>query len=132
VPLDELHRVEDGVAVLADLVDRHDVGVVQPRRLGLAPEPLQEPCVARGVQRQHLQRYAPAQRHLLDLIHDAHATAADLAHDAVVAQEFGEPRAGRRRGRWGYAVGFSAHRQFVEQRVDRIGFGGTLAHRTYC
>ena len=46
LPLDELHRVVLDVALLADLEDRHDVGVVQPRRgAGLAAEPLQRRAV---------------------------------------------------------------------------------------
>ena len=45
--LDELHGVVGRLAVLADLEDRHDVGVVQPRRgLRLAAEPLQGLAVA--------------------------------------------------------------------------------------
>ena len=40
--LDELHGVIGRLAVLAHLEDRHDVGVVQPRRgPGLALEPLE-------------------------------------------------------------------------------------------
>ena len=39
-PLDELHREVLLALVLADLVDRHDVGVVEVRRrLGLGAEP---------------------------------------------------------------------------------------------
>ena len=45
--LDELHGVEADLAVLADLEDRHDVGVVQPGRgPRLAAEPLQGLAVA--------------------------------------------------------------------------------------
>ena len=39
--IDELHGIEADIPVLADLMDRHDVGVVQPGRgAGLAAEPL--------------------------------------------------------------------------------------------
>ena len=46
--LDQLHGVEGDVTIPTDLEDRHDVGVVQPRRrLRLAAEPLQGLAVAR-------------------------------------------------------------------------------------
>ena len=84
--LDELHGVEADIPVLAHLVDRHDVGVVQPGRgAGLAAEPLLDHPVAGHLPRQDLQRHAAAQRDLLGLVHDAHAAPADLAEDPVVA-----------------------------------------------
>ena len=96
-PGDELHRVVVQPVVLADAEDRHDVRVVQPRRgPGLAVEPadlLGGPGDARG---QHLQGDVPAERLLLGLVDDAHAAAADLAEDAVVAQPLeGGPRPAR-------------------------------------
>ena len=46
--LDDLHRVVDDVALLADLEDRYDVGVMEPRRAaGLAAEPLHRAAVRR-------------------------------------------------------------------------------------
>ena len=48
MPPDELHGVVVEAVVLADPVDRDDVGVVQPRRgAGLAAEPLEPGRVAR-------------------------------------------------------------------------------------
>ena len=85
--LDELHGVVVDAVVLADAEDRHDVGVVQPGRgPGLAAEPLQVGRPQQAVHGQHLQRDVPAQRLLHGLVDDAHAAAADLAEDAVVAQ----------------------------------------------
>ena len=92
--LDELHGIEADIAVLADLVDRHDVGVVQlGRGAGLAAEPLADRPVAGRLPRQNLQRHAAAQRDLLGLVDHAHAAAADLAHDPVIA-ELSEKRGG--------------------------------------
>jgi hypothetical protein len=60
--IDELHGIEPDIAVLADLVDRHDVGVVQlGRGPGLAAEPLLDHLVAAGLPGQDLQGHAAAQ-----------------------------------------------------------------------
>ncbi len=75
--------------VSADAENRHDVGVVQPRRgTRLALESLH--LLRGGESRigQDLQGYPPAQRLLLGLVDHAHAAAADLAEDAVIAQPF--------------------------------------------
>ena len=87
LPLDVLHDVVGRPLVLAHAEDRHDVGVVQPaaarasrrnrsQQLGVEPR----------VARQDLQRHVPAQRVLLGLVDHAHAAAADLAEDPVVAE----------------------------------------------
>ncbi len=84
--LDELHGIEADIAVLAHLVDWHDVGVVQSGRgARLAAEPLPDHAVAGHRPGQGLQRHPSAQRDLLGLVHHAHAAPADLAEDAVVA-----------------------------------------------
>ena len=84
--LDELHGIEPDIPILADLVDRHDIGVMESSRgPGLAAKPLLDHPVARHLPRQDLQRHAAAQRDLLGLVHDPHATPADLAEDPVVA-----------------------------------------------
>ena len=84
--LDELHGVEDDLAVLAHLEDRHDIGVVQPRRgPRLAAEPLQRLAVLGHDAGQDLERDPAAERDLLGLVDHAHAAAADLADDPVVA-----------------------------------------------
>ena len=73
--------------MLADAEDRHDVGVVQlGRRPRLALGTRSRLASSSSACRQHLQGDVPAQRVLLGLVDDAHAAAADLAEDAVVAQ----------------------------------------------
>ena len=130
--LDELHGVEDDPAILADLVDRHDVGVVQPGRgPRLAAEPLQAPGVAGDRVGQDLQGDVPAQRQLLGLVDDAHAAAADLAEDAVVADPLRRarrPARGPRRpgpggvpGGRGAGVGLLHHDQHREDVADAVG-----------
>jgi hypothetical protein len=84
--LDELHRVIQDVAVLADLEDGHDIGVMEPGRgAGLVAEPLQGLGVAARAGREDLQGHLSAQRDLLGLVDHPHAAAADLAEDAEVA-----------------------------------------------
>src|SRR5262245_47125566 len=84
--LDELHGVEGGLAVLADLENRHDVRVMQlRRRLRLAAEALQGTSVAREPDRQQLEGDAASQRQLLRLVDDAHAATAQLADNPVTA-----------------------------------------------
>ena len=86
LPPDVLHDVVGRPLVLAHAEDRHDVGVVQlGRRPRLAAEPLAQLGVEPRVARQDLQRHVPAQRGLLGLVDHAHAAAADLAEDQVVA-----------------------------------------------
>ncbi len=85
--LDELHGVEMRPPVLADAEDRHDVGVVQPRRrAGLALEPADLPRVGQGPGRQDLQGDAAAERLLLGLVDDPHPAPAELAQQAELAQ----------------------------------------------
>ena len=79
LPLDQLHHIEVIAFLLADGVNRNDVGVMQRRRrLGLAGEAL------RGVRTQpqggrlDLERHATIERDLACLPDDAHAAAADF------------------------------------------------------
>jgi hypothetical protein len=98
--VDELHGVVVDAALAANPVDGNDVGVVQPRRgPGLVVEALQLPRVERAGERQHLERYPPAQRQLLRLVDDAHAAAAHLADEAEIPQLL------QRRRRRGLAAG---------------------------
>jgi len=84
--VDHLHRVVDVLAVLADVEDRHDVGVVHPRGgLRLALKAHERFGIAGERRGEHLERHAAAERFLLRLVNHAHAAAADLAQDAVVA-----------------------------------------------
>ena len=73
--------------------------------------------------RQHLQGDAPAERHLLGLVDDAHPAPADLAEDAEVAQ-VGDRRGGRdRHGQLGAGVRLGPLQldQGGEQRPDVVG-----------
>ncbi len=102
LPLDILHGVVVGVALTADAEDRYDVGMVQAGRgLRFILEPLQLPGIQRGGKRQYLQRHPAAEGNLLRFVHHAHATAADLAHQAEVAEgaEFGQVFQGNQRPR---------------------------------
>jgi hypothetical protein len=93
--VDKLHGVEVDAALLADAEDGDDVAVVQQRRRPrLAAEALQVPRGEQGVAGQHLQGDVPAQRLLHRLVDHAHAAAAHLAQEAVVAQ--GCPERGAR------------------------------------
>ncbi len=127
--LDELHRVVGHLAVAADLVDRHDVGVVQPRRrLRLAAEPFQGQAVFRNLAGQDLERHLAAQADLLGLVDHPHAAPADLAEDAVIAQPpllaRGWGRRGLRAVRPGVAVDRQVlldHHQGRQQLADLVG-----------
>ena len=54
-------------------------------RLGFVAEAGDLPLIEHGRKRQNLQRHAAVERFLMRLVNDAHAAAADLADDAVVA-----------------------------------------------
>ena len=98
---DELHDVVVMAVVPPHAEDRDDVGVVQPRRRPRLPlEPQHLLGVGEGRIGEDLQGHASAERLLLGLVDDAHAAAADLAEDAVVAQPL-QPR----RGVNGHAAG---------------------------
>ena len=85
--VDELHGVEVDRPFTADRVNRDDILVVQVgRRLGLVLEALQLLGVQGGRERQHLEGDAAVERDLLRFIDDAHAAAADFAHQAEVAE----------------------------------------------
>ena len=79
--------------VLADLVDRHDPGMIEVgRRLGLDVEPPDVGLVGELAGEDHLERHRPIQADLPGLEHDAHAAAGDLADDLVVAEIAGRGR----------------------------------------
>ncbi len=111
--------------VLADLVDGDDVRVVEPGDgLGLVAEPAD---LVVGGQRggpDHLQGDGAVQADLSGLVDDAHAAAAELGLDLVVA-EIAHPCAGRqarrwlRRGRRSERVRSSSGRSDPRRRADR-------------
>ena len=114
--VDPLHgEVEAPLAV--DLVDRHDVRVVEAgRRLGLEEEP--PPLGLRGERAglDDLQRDDAVEAPLAGLVDDAHAAPRDLLQQLEVAEVQAEGgRSGRRRPRPGRGPG---------RRPRRLGGGG--------
>ena len=84
---DQLHAEVALAVVLADLVDRHDVGVVQRRdRLGLVLEPPELGVAGQNAGPDHLQGDRAVQADLPRLVDDPHAATAQLAADLVVAE----------------------------------------------
>ena len=86
-PVEKLHDEKRAAVLLADIVDRADVGVVQ-RRCGsrLAAESCQRVGIPRQVWRQELQRDKPMQPRVLGFVDDAHAAATQLLDDAIVGE----------------------------------------------
>ena len=71
--------------MLANLVDRANVGMIQRRRgARLAQEPLVGLLILGHPVGQELKRHEAAQRGILGLVDDTHAPAAELLQDAVV------------------------------------------------
>jgi hypothetical protein len=86
--IDKLHRVVMHAALGAHGMDRHDIRVMQERRrLGLGLEPRKLARIKRGGEREDLQGHTAAQRDLLGLVDDAHASAADLAQNVEITQQ---------------------------------------------
>ena len=72
---------------LADVVDRHDVRIVQPcRGAGFAAEPLLEVGVLGVVGQQHLQRHHPVDLGVVGAPHLAHPAAAKQLDQLVAAK----------------------------------------------
>ena len=120
LPFDELHRVVVHAVLFADREHRHDVRMLHlGRGLGLVLEAADLLRVVPGGERQDLQRDAPPQRNLLRLVDDAHAAAADLAHQPEVADRLRQLRhaAGQRNRR----RRLRRDRRRVEQLAGRSG-----------
>ena len=62
------------------------------RRLRLPHEALEGAGGDGDARQQHLERNPPVERELMRLVHDAHATARDLSHDAEVSERRFLPR----------------------------------------
>jgi hypothetical protein len=87
--LEELHDDEVLPLVLLDGVNRADARMVQ-RRGGtrLALEALERRSVLGKLGGQELERDAAAEARVLRLVHDAHPTASETAHDRVMGTLF--------------------------------------------
>ena len=84
-PFEQLHHEELLPLVLADVVDRADVRVIQRRRRArLALKALRGRRVARQLGRQELDGDLPAEANILGAVDDAHAAAAKLLEDPVM------------------------------------------------
>ena len=85
---EQLHRDERLPVVLFDRVDRADSRMIEGRRRPrLAQKSLQRGNIAIRLRWQELQRDAPSKFRVLSLIHDTHASAANLAENPVVRDE---------------------------------------------
>jgi hypothetical protein len=83
-PLDELHHHVVGLAVLAPVEDRHDVGVAEVGGgLGLAAEPGDEGVVLGELRVEDLDRHLPPEEGVFGGEHVGHAAAGDVAGDPV-------------------------------------------------
>ena len=84
--LEQLHGHVEQPVLLPEVVDRHDVRVVQQGgRLGLALEAFERFVAAAEVHGQRLQRDVAVEDGVVGLVHLAHGAAAELAHDLVLA-----------------------------------------------
>ena len=86
-PADQLHREVAPAFMLPDLVDRHDVGMIElGDRLHLVLESPQLVLRRQCSRPDHLERHWPVEADLAGRINDAHTAAAQLAHQLVVAE----------------------------------------------
>jgi hypothetical protein len=82
-----LHHDEVEAVVVRDVVDGHDVGVIERgRRARLAEEAGPARRVARTVGGQDLERDEAVEPGIAGLVHDGHASLAQLLHDLVVEE----------------------------------------------
>ncbi len=85
LPLEQLHRQEALFFVLAEIVDRADVRVVQRGSgAGLTLESFDRGRIVRQFRGEELQRDMSSEAQILGSIDDAHAAAADLFDHAIV------------------------------------------------
>ena len=81
----KLHRNEGLSVLLANIVYRADIGMIQcGGRLGFALKTCQGLRIAGNILRQKLQRDKPFQPSVLSFIHHAHAAATEFLDDLVV------------------------------------------------
>lgn len=85
LPVNELHGVIVNSLCLTHAEDRHNIGVVQPRRRPrFPPEALQVSGIHQAVEGQNLERDVPAKRFLHRFIHDPHAAPPNFAQDTII------------------------------------------------
>jgi len=94
LPLHQLHHDEGVALVLGDLVDHADAGVIEGGGGARLPlESLERLGVVRQLVGQQLEGHATLEAHVLRLVDDAHAAAAEPAQDPVVGQRLADHRA---------------------------------------
>jgi hypothetical protein len=135
--IDVLHRIVIESILLADAKDLDDVGVMElGRRLGLAQEAFLERRLQQAGEREHFEGHTPAERLLHGLVHHAHAAAANLAQNAVLAQALWDGRSGGTRFcqfRSGLLHGYQSGQEFADLvgqfgiALDVLAHGRTLA-----
>ena len=142
-----LHRNEAAIAKVADLVDRHDIGVVE-RRCGARF--LFESAGGFGIARErgleHLDGDLAAEPRIVRQVHLAHAAAADWRQDLVgadgsaeigglrLARQPGREDARRRRGREvaGLVVCLEQRFHFLAQVLVDTAGGAQKRHAARC
>ena len=99
----QLHRDERRSGILADLVDRDDVGMVQcGRRLRLANEAAMTLGVHSRFMREHFDRHRTPELRIDCAIDHTHPAAPDFSFDAVMRDGIGHQRLGA--GSWELGV----------------------------
>ncbi len=84
VPLDKFHHEAEAEFSFAQCKHTHDVGILKSRKcLCFGLESLEEFLVPSKIRIHHLQGYIPVKRHVLRLVHNAHATLAENAGNLV-------------------------------------------------
>jgi hypothetical protein len=134
--VDVRHREIRERAGLVGVQRRHDVRVRQLRR---RPRLAEEPLAVRGVggprARQHLDRHRPLEPEVAREQHDAHAAAAELAFDRVLAAEdrrqLGELRVVEARAGLGRCGG-EAHQPDAIRPTPPVAVGSTSVRPTSC
>jgi hypothetical protein len=85
-PVEQLHGHVEQPVLLPEVVDGHDVRVVQQGgRLGLALEALERLVAPAEMDGERLQGDVALENGVVGLVHLAHRAAAELAHDPVLA-----------------------------------------------
>ena len=114
---DELQLEESQALRLTDVVDLHDMWVLEPRhRLGLGEEAGGGLGRGIGAGQDHFQGAGAVEPGLAGLVNDAHAAAAQLARDLVAGDDGGRAAAPLRRGFVGAGGGVRVRRRAEARR----------------
>ncbi len=101
-----LHRLIGNAAIFADLIDGHDVVVLEPGGgASLADEAFPSPRIPRVARQNRLERDHPAQLRIFRFEDDAHAAAAEFFQHAIRPQPADFSRRPRRREQGGDFLG---------------------------